>query len=104
MPLSTSSASSSPPKDSCPLSGEARRRADAYLQGGYGALIGFELAGGLEAGRAFIDALHAPETKARFASLMAEPVGSSPAEFDKFMASERAKYQAIVKASGAKVD
>ena len=37
--------------------GEARRRADAVLKGGYGGLVGFELAGGIEAGRAFIDAL-----------------------------------------------
>ncbi|AIB16004.1 O-acetylhomoserine aminocarboxypropyltransferase (plasmid) [Azospirillum argentinense] len=37
--------------------GEARRRADAYLKGGYGGLVGFELAGGAEAGRRFIDAL-----------------------------------------------
>jgi O-acetylhomoserine (thiol)-lyase len=37
--------------------GEARRRADAYLRNGYGALVGFELAGGAEAGRRFIDAL-----------------------------------------------
>ncbi|AWK89156.1 O-acetylhomoserine aminocarboxypropyltransferase/cysteine synthase family protein [Azospirillum thermophilum] len=37
--------------------GEARRRADAYLKGGYGALLGFELKGGAEAGRRFIDAL-----------------------------------------------
>ena len=37
---------------------EMRRRADAYLQGGYGALVGFELKGGREAGRRFIDALH----------------------------------------------
>jgi O-acetylhomoserine (thiol)-lyase len=37
--------------------GEARRRADAYLKGGYGALVGFELADGAEAGRRFIDAL-----------------------------------------------
>jgi O-acetylhomoserine (thiol)-lyase len=37
--------------------GEARRRADAYLRGGYGALVGFELAGGAEAGQRFIDAL-----------------------------------------------
>ncbi|WP_144184970.1 O-acetylhomoserine aminocarboxypropyltransferase/cysteine synthase family protein [Elioraea rosea] len=37
--------------------GEAKRRADAYLRGGYGALLGFELAGGAEAGRRFIDAL-----------------------------------------------
>ena len=39
------------------MDGEARRRADAYLDGGYGALVGFELAGGREAGRKFIDAL-----------------------------------------------
>jgi O-acetylhomoserine (thiol)-lyase len=38
-------------------SGENRRRADAYLKGGYGALVGFELKGGVEAGRSFIDAL-----------------------------------------------
>jgi len=38
-------------------SGETRARADKYLKGGYGALVGFELAGGASAGRAFIDAL-----------------------------------------------
>ena len=37
--------------------GESRRRADAYLKGGYGALVGFELKGGVEAGKRFIDAL-----------------------------------------------
>ncbi|TKD14552.1 bifunctional O-acetylhomoserine aminocarboxypropyltransferase/cysteine synthase [Rhodobacter capsulatus] len=37
--------------------GEHRRRAEAYLTGGYGALVGFELKGGLGAGRDFIDAL-----------------------------------------------
>lgn len=37
--------------------GEARRRADALLRGGYGALVGFELKGGRETGRRFIDAL-----------------------------------------------
>ena len=34
-----------------------RRRTDAYLNGGYGGLVGFELAGGAEAGQRFIDAL-----------------------------------------------
>ena len=38
-------------------SGESRRRANAYLAGGYGGLVGFELKGGKEAGRRFIDAL-----------------------------------------------
>ncbi len=37
--------------------GEMRRRADAYLSGGYGGLVGFELAGGKDAGRKFIDSL-----------------------------------------------
>ena len=37
--------------------GESRRRADAYLKGGYGGLVGFELKGGVEAGRKFIDSL-----------------------------------------------
>jgi O-acetylhomoserine (thiol)-lyase len=34
-----------------------RQRADWYLSGGFGGLVGFELAGGKEAGRRFIDAL-----------------------------------------------
>ncbi|WP_448953143.1 O-acetylhomoserine aminocarboxypropyltransferase/cysteine synthase family protein [Labrys neptuniae] len=38
-------------------SDEHRRRAEAYLKGGYGALVGFELKGGVEAGKRFIDAL-----------------------------------------------
>jgi O-acetylhomoserine (thiol)-lyase len=38
-------------------SGEARRRADTYLKGGYGGLLGFELKGGVDAGRRFIDSL-----------------------------------------------
>lgn len=37
--------------------GEARRRADTYLKGGYGGLLGFELKGGRDAGRRFIDNL-----------------------------------------------
>jgi O-acetylhomoserine (thiol)-lyase len=37
--------------------GKLKERADKYLKGGYGALIGFELKGGVEAGKAFIDAL-----------------------------------------------
>jgi O-acetylhomoserine (thiol)-lyase len=38
-------------------SGETRRRADTYLPGGYGGLVGFELQGGRESGRRFIDHL-----------------------------------------------
>ena len=54
--------------------------------------------------KAFTDALKDPTTKTRFASLMAEPVPTTPAEFDKFMTSERNKYESVVKISGAKVD
>ena len=39
------------------MTGENKRRADAYLKGGYGALVGFELKKGKEAGRKFIDSL-----------------------------------------------
>ena len=37
--------------------GESRRRADTYLKGGYGSLMGFELAGGKAAGEKFINSL-----------------------------------------------
>jgi len=39
------------------MAGETKRRADAYLKGGYGGLVGFELAGGRAAGRKFIESL-----------------------------------------------
>ena len=38
-------------------SGEGKARAERYLKGGFGGLLGFELAGGRDAGRRFIDAL-----------------------------------------------
>lgn len=53
---------------------------------------------------AFVAALDAPETRTRFATMLAEPVASTPAEFGKFMNSERVKYERVVKATGAKVD
>ena len=37
--------------------GEAKRRADTYLSGGLGGLVGFELKAGRDAGRKFIDSL-----------------------------------------------
>jgi tripartite-type tricarboxylate transporter receptor subunit TctC len=54
--------------------------------------------------KAFTDALKDPETQKRFASLMAEPAPTSGKQFDTFMANERSKYEAVVKASGASVD
>ena len=54
--------------------------------------------------QAFVTALNAPETRARFAALMAEPAPDSPEAFGAFMKRELAKYERVVKASGAKVD
>ncbi len=54
--------------------------------------------------KAFVAALQAPETKTRFAQLMAEPVGNTPEQFGAFMKQELARYESVVKASGAKVD
>jgi len=54
--------------------------------------------------QAFVAALNAPETKTRFATLLAEPVPSTAEEFGTLMKNERAKYEVLVKASGARVD
>jgi tripartite-type tricarboxylate transporter receptor subunit TctC len=54
--------------------------------------------------KAFVDALAAPETKARMATLMAEPSPNTPEQFTAFVKAELAKYERVVKASGAKAD
>jgi tripartite-type tricarboxylate transporter receptor subunit TctC len=54
--------------------------------------------------KAFVAALQAPETKTRFAQLMAEPVGNTPEQFGTFMKNELTRYETVVKASGARVD
>lgn len=54
--------------------------------------------------QAFVAALNSPEAKTRFAALLAEPVPTTPDEFGSFMRAELAKYEKVVKASGAKVD
>jgi tripartite-type tricarboxylate transporter receptor subunit TctC len=53
---------------------------------------------------AFTQALNTPETRQRFAVLMAEPAPSTPQAFGQFMAAELSAYERVVKASGAKVD
>ena len=54
--------------------------------------------------QAFVDALGTPELKARLASLMAESLAGTPAQFGALLKSELAKYQSVVKASGATVE
>ena len=53
---------------------------------------------------AFVNALQAPETKTRFAQLMAEPVPSTPEQFAGLIQRELKRYESVVKASGAKAD
>ena len=54
--------------------------------------------------KAFTAALQAPETRSRFAALMAEPVATTPEQFGAFIKKEWSRYEAVVKASGAQVD
>lgn len=54
--------------------------------------------------RAFVDALGSAEIKARLATLMAEPSPTSPERFSAFVRAELAKYEGVVKASGARID
>ena len=53
---------------------------------------------------AFVAALQAPETKARYAQLMAEPVPSTPEQFAGLIQRELKRYESVVKASGAKAE
>jgi tripartite-type tricarboxylate transporter receptor subunit TctC len=49
-------------------------------------------------------ALNAPEVKERLLAQGVEPVGSTPEQFTAHIESEMARYAAVVKSSGAKVD
>ena len=54
--------------------------------------------------KAFTEALRATETQTRFAQLMAEPVPTTSEQFGAFIRKELARYEPVVKASGARVD
>ena len=54
--------------------------------------------------KAFTEALASPEIKARLATLLAEPAPMSPEQFGAFVKAELAKYEKVVKLSGAKAD
>jgi tripartite-type tricarboxylate transporter receptor subunit TctC len=49
-------------------------------------------------------ALAVPELRNQIISQGAEPVGSSPEEFARFIAGELAKWRVVVEASGAKAE
>jgi tripartite-type tricarboxylate transporter receptor subunit TctC len=54
--------------------------------------------------QAFTAGLRDADTRSRFATLMAEPVPTSPEEFGRFLQAELAKYESVVKESGASAD
>jgi tripartite-type tricarboxylate transporter receptor subunit TctC len=53
---------------------------------------------------AFQDAMSAPENKDKFSKMGFTPERLSPAKFAKFVQSEHAKYGALIKAAGIKID
>jgi tripartite-type tricarboxylate transporter receptor subunit TctC len=54
--------------------------------------------------KAFVDALASADVRARLANLYAEPMPLAPERFAAFVRSELAKYEPLVKASGARVE
>ena len=54
--------------------------------------------------KALVDALGSPEFKARMATLMAEPAPTTSEQFAAFVRTELAKYEAVVRATGARAD
>lgn len=52
----------------------------------------------------FVQALNSPEVKKIYGDMMMDTVTNTPAEFATFMDQERARYEQIVKISGASVD
>jgi tripartite-type tricarboxylate transporter receptor subunit TctC len=54
--------------------------------------------------KAFVDALQSPELRSRMGTLMAEPSPTSPEQFASFVQDELAKYEKVVKATGARAD
>jgi len=54
--------------------------------------------------KAFVDALNSADLRTRLAALLAEPMPSTPAQFGDFVKGELAKYETVVKASGARVE
>ena len=54
--------------------------------------------------KAFVEALASSELKSRLAGLDAEPMAMSPQRFSSFVKVELAKYEQLVKSSGAKVE
>ena len=54
--------------------------------------------------KAFVDALASTDVRARLANLYAEPMPMAPERFAAFVKGELAKYEPLVKASGARVE
>ena len=66
--------------------------------------VGMPVATTQRLNRAFTEALASPEIKSRLATLLAEPSPTTPEQFAAFVKAELAKYEKVVKASGATAD
>ncbi len=54
--------------------------------------------------KAFVDAIESSEIRARLGAFFAEPMPMSPQRFAAFVKAELAKYERVVKASGARIE
>jgi tripartite-type tricarboxylate transporter receptor subunit TctC len=54
--------------------------------------------------KAFVDAVESSELRARLAAFFAEPMPMSPERFAAFVKTELAKYEQVVRASGARIE
>jgi tripartite-type tricarboxylate transporter receptor subunit TctC len=58
----------------------------------------------LRLNKAFVEAIESSEIRARLAAFFAEPMPMSPERFAAFVKAELAKYERVVKASGARIE
>jgi tripartite-type tricarboxylate transporter receptor subunit TctC len=55
-------------------------------------------------GLAIVKMLKTPEMKAKIVELGAEPIGNSPAEMDKFLREDRARWAKLIQETGLKLE
>ncbi len=79
---------------------------------GYSVTLWFGLLGPAAVPKAVVDKMHrdvvavlkTPDVRERFTALGAEPVGSTPAEFEAFIRAEIGKWETVIRGAGIQVD